>query len=73
MDLTFMAKPGGRIGRVIAGVILIALGIFVVNGTGGIILIVVGAVPFLAGLFDVCVFSPLFGGPFLGPKMRGES
>jgi len=27
-------------------------------------------VPFLAGLFDVCVFAPLFGNPFQGKAIR---
>jgi hypothetical protein len=28
---------------------------------------VVGVVPLAAGLFDLCVFSALFGGPLGGP------
>jgi hypothetical protein len=27
-------------------------------------------VPLLAGLFDFCVFAPLFGAPLSGPKIR---
>jgi hypothetical protein len=42
----------------------------VLKGTGGIILAVVGLVPLLAGLFDFCVFAPLFGAPMSGPKIR---
>jgi hypothetical protein len=30
----------------------------------------VGLVPLLAGLFDRCVFAPLFGLPFAGPELR---
>jgi len=37
---------------------------------GGIIVAVVGLVPLLAGLFDFCVFAPLFGAPMSGPKIR---
>jgi len=33
---------------------------------------VVGAVPLAAGLFDFCVFAPLFGNPMSGPKIRAE-
>ena len=34
----FMASPAGRITRVVAGIILVALGLLVLKGTGGIIL-----------------------------------
>lgn len=65
----FLASTAGRITRFLAGVALIAAGILI-GGTWGIVLIVVGVVPLLAGLFDVCVFSALFGGPFSGPRIR---
>jgi len=65
----FMASGAGRATRVIAGIILIGLGIWLWGGWG-IALIVVGLVPLLAGLFDVCVFSVLFGGPFSGERIR---
>ncbi|PKQ38042.1 MAG: DUF2892 domain-containing protein [Actinobacteria bacterium HGW-Actinobacteria-1] len=65
-----MASMTGRIVRVVAGVALIAWGIMGLGGTVGIIVAVVGAVPLLAGLFDFCVFAPLFGCPMSGPKIR---
>lgn len=66
----FMASPAGRIIRIVAGVVLIAWGLLGLGGTTGIIVAVVGAVPLLAGLFDVCLFVPLFGNPISGPKIR---
>jgi hypothetical protein len=66
----FMASPAGRITRVVAGILLIALGLFAIHGVGGIILAIVGLVPLVAGLFDFCVFAPLFGAPMSGPKIR---
>ena len=66
----FMASPAGRITRVAAGILLIALGLFAIHGVGGIILAIVGLVPLVAGLFDFCVFAPLFGAPMSGPKIR---
>jgi hypothetical protein len=65
----FMASPAGRVTRVVAGIVLVALGIFM-HSVGGIIVAVVGLVPLLAGLFDFCVFAPLFGAPMSGPKIR---
>ena len=66
----FMASAAGRITRVVAGIILVALGLSVMHGVGGIILAIVGLVPLLAGLFDFCVFAPLFGAPMSGSKIR---
>ena len=66
----FMASPAGRIVRIVAGAALIAWGLLGIGGTTGVIVAVVGAVPLLAGLFDFCVFAPLFGNPLSGKKIR---
>ena len=57
---SFLANSTGRIVRVVAGLLLIAIGLFWVHGTVGWILAIVGLVPFLAGAFDKCVFAPFF-------------
>lgn len=64
----FMSSMTGRLARIIAGVVLIALG-FALGG-GWLWLIAVGAVPLLAGIFDVCLFGPLFRMPFGGRAAR---
>jgi hypothetical protein len=66
----FLASPVGRGIRAVAGAILIVVGIAAVRGVGGWILALVGLVPLGAGLFDRCVFAPLFGLPFVGPHLR---
>jgi hypothetical protein len=66
----FLASTVGRITRIVAGLILIGLGLALIGGTWGYVLAVVGLVPLAAGAFDFCVFAPLFGLPFLGPKLR---
>jgi hypothetical protein len=70
--IAFMASPTGRIVRILAGLALILLGWLVLGGTVGIIVAVVGAVPLVAGLFDFCVFAPLFGLPLSGPAIRAK-
>lgn len=67
----FMASGLGRVVRIVAGIALIAAGLLGVQGTGGVILGAVGMVPLLAGLFDFCVFAPLFGFSLSGTKIRG--
>jgi len=69
--IKFLASTTGRVVRIVAGIALIALGLFVVQNTTGIILAVIGLVPLLAGLLDFCVFAPLFGAAFSGPAIRG--
>ena len=70
--IKFLASTSGRIIRVLAGIALVALGLFGMSGTAGIIVAVIGLVPLLAGIFDVCVFAPIFGNPFKGKEIRGE-
>jgi hypothetical protein len=64
-----MASSAGRYLRVVAGIALIIAGLWL-GDVAGVAIAVIGAVPFLAGLFDVCVLSALFGGPFAGSLIR---
>jgi hypothetical protein len=68
--LGFLGSMTGRIVRAVAGIVLIVLGLVLVRGVGGWILAAVGLVPLAAGLFDFCVFAPLFGKPFQGKDLR---
>ncbi len=69
----FLASTNGRIIRAIAGVTLISFGLVVLGGSAGAILALIGIVPFAAGLFDFCLFAPLFGYPFWGKELRGRT
>lgn len=66
----FIAGSTGRLIRGLAGVVLILIGLLLLDGVGGWILAVVGLAPLAAGVFDFCIFAPLFGLPFLGPRLR---
>lgn len=66
----FLAGSGGRLTRIVAGVAIIAVGLAVVGGPPGLILAAVGLIPIAAGVFDFCLLSPLFGGPFSGSAIR---
>lgn len=69
----FMASSTGRLARVVAGLALIGVGVFVVGGVWGTVIALVALVPLLAGAFDVCVFAPLFRAPFSGSKARNAA
>ncbi len=68
--VSFMASTAGRLTRIVVGIVLVTWGWFGLGGTAGIIVAIIGLVPLLAGLFDFCVFAPLFGAPLSGPKIR---
>lgn len=65
-----MASRAGRMLRIIVGGVLIFIGLFVVKNTAGYIISVIGIVPLLAGVFDVCILAPLFSMPFIGKAIR---
>jgi hypothetical protein len=66
----FLSSTSGRLVRVVAGVALIAGGLAAIGGTMGIVVAAIGLVPLLAGVFDVCLFSAIFGGPLRGSEVR---
>ena len=66
----FIASPAGQLIRIVAGIVLIAVGLKLIHGAGGWVLAVIGLVPLGAGVFDSCVFAPLFGLPFVGESLR---
>jgi hypothetical protein len=68
--VSFMASTTGRIVRIVAGLALVVWGWFGLGGVTGIIVAVIGLVPLLAGVFDFCIFAPLFGNPMSGAKIR---
>jgi DUF2892 family protein len=67
----WMASGWGRIVRIVAGLILVAAGLYVQNAWG-LVVAIIGLVPLAAGVFNLCLFAPLFGGPInarrLAPK-----
>ena len=68
--VSFLASGTGRIVRVAAGLVLVAWGLFGLGGATGMVVMVIGLVPLVAGVFDFCVFAPLFGAPLSGTKIR---
>lgn len=69
--VSFMASTTGRIVRAVAGIVLLYVGFSVMGGgVGGIIVTLIGVVMLAAGIFDFCLFAPLFGNPLSGKKIR---
>lgn len=68
--VSFMASTAGRILRAVAGIALLYVGLQMMAGVGGIIVAAIGVVMIAAGVFDFCLFAPLFGNPLSGKKIR---
>lgn len=66
--VSFMQSLVGRLLRIVAGIALIAIGLFVTTNGWGIVVAVIGAVPLIAGLVGVCLFAPLFGYTLTGQR-----
>jgi hypothetical protein len=58
-----MNSPRGRVGPALAGVALIAAGVFA-GGTGGLVLALVGLVPLAGGAAGFCLAAPLLQAAF---------
>lgn len=67
----FVNSPAGRIARVVVGIGLIGWGYAQLPTGTGLVLIVLGLVPLVAGGFDLCLISALLGGPISGARIRG--
>lgn len=64
----FMSSSAGRWLRGLAGLVLFLLGLLL--GGWWLIMAAVGFVVMAAGMLDFCIFAPLAGKPFMGPKLR---
>ena len=56
----FMQSVSGRVLRIVAGIALIAIGLFLIQGVWGIVVAIIGLVPLIAGLLSICLIAPLF-------------
>ena len=68
--VSFLASPAGRATRILAGIVLIVWGLMGLTGVTGVVVAVIGALPLVAGVFDFCIFAPLFGAPLSGARIR---
>jgi hypothetical protein len=59
--VTFMRSSAGRGARIVAGGAIVVVGLAVLRGPAGIVIAVIGLVPLSAGIFNFCLFAPLFG------------
>jgi hypothetical protein len=69
----FMAPPTGRLVRIVAGLALVGWGWTMRDTTTGTVLMIVGVVPILAGVLNVCLLAPIIGAPFSGRAAQPDA
>jgi hypothetical protein len=69
----FMASPLGRGLRVGFGGILIYVGLNLVHGVAGTVIALLGILPIVTGLLNLCILGPLLGAPLRGSAVRAAS
>jgi Protein of unknown function (DUF2892) len=62
----------GRLLRVLAGLALIAVGLFVMQGAWGYVVAAIGLIPLFAGTVGICLLAPLFGYTLAGEPRRAH-
>lgn len=67
----FAATTLGRVLRIIIGITLIWIGV-TIDKPAGYFLEVIGLIPIIAGLFNLCFLAPLIGAPFRGSDLPPE-
>ncbi len=65
----FTASPLGRGGRIVLGLVLIAVGIDVVDGVLGWIIAIAGSLPLTLGVINGCILAALLKVPFKGSAL----
>ena len=70
--VTFMTGNTGRMLRIVAGIVLMTVGVLVIKDTLGTVLSVVALIPIAGGLLDFCVVGAVLGYPFRGAAAREQ-
>ncbi|MFZ6030137.1 MAG: YgaP family membrane protein [Chloroflexota bacterium] len=68
----FVTSTTGRAARVIAGVILLAIGAAIPSGAARWTLIVIGLLPIVTGALNLCFLAAFFGLPIQGDALRAR-
>jgi len=69
----FINSRTGRFARIIAGSALIIWGLTQLGQGHAYFCIAAGVIPLTAGAFDLCLISPLLGGPIAGKSVRSAA
>ena len=68
--IKFMTSGTGRTARVVLGLVIMSIGLFVVRGALGTILAILALTPISGGMFDFCLAGLAMGYPLNGAAAR---
>ena len=68
--IKFMTSGTGRAARVVLGLVIMSVGLFVVQGAVGTVMAIVALVPISGGVFDFCLAGLAMGYPLNGAEAR---
>ncbi len=68
----FLNSPAGRAFRLVAGTAFLVVGYVYREHALGVLSMIWGVFPLIAGAFDICFISALLGGPLSGAKIRAR-
>ena len=62
----------GRIARIVAGSLLIIIGLGLIGGFLGVLLMIIGAIPIASAAYGTLLIGPLFGRDIRGRRPEGQ-
>lgn len=68
--IKFMTSGTGRAARIVLGLVIMSVGLFVVQGAVGTVMAIVALVPISGGVFDFCLAGLAMGYPLNGAEAR---
>jgi hypothetical protein len=68
--IVFLQNAPGKMLRVVLGLMVVAFGTLVIQGTVGIIVAVIGLIPLFAALSGVCLIAPSLGTHLRGTRRQ---
>jgi hypothetical protein len=69
----WLLSTRGRIARIVAGSLLIILGLGIIGGFLGVLLMLIGAVPIASAAYGTLLVGPLFGRDIHGKRPEQEA
>jgi hypothetical protein len=64
----WLLSTQGRIARIVAGSLLIILGLGIIGGFLGVLLLIIGAIPIASAAYGTLLIGPLFGRDIYGRR-----
>ena len=71
MNVDWFFTTQGRIARIVAGSLLIIIGLGIIGGFLGVVLLIIGAIPIASAAYGTFLLAPFFGRDIRGSREGG--